>query len=199
MWVTWKPYILYLLMQIHFKMSWMSKIQIFKSWIPRAFVWFSSSHLLNLFDSCKKYVCVYVHKKPYTCNKFYPIVLEKAHLPMIISFYLITFKTWIYFYMQSHMKYNKHLWSHCKSYSSVQSLSRVRLFATPWIAACQASLSVTNFWSSLRLTSIESVMPSSHLILCCPLFFLLPIPPASESFPMSQLFPWGGQVLEFQL
>ena len=52
-------------------------------------------------------------------------------------------------------------------FSSVQSLSRVRLFATPWIAACQASLSITNSRSPLRLTSIESVMPSSHLILCC--------------------------------
>ena len=57
-------------------------------------------------------------------------------------------------------------------FSSVQSLSRVRLFATPWIAACQASLSITNSQSSLRLTSIESVMPSNHLILCRP--FLLP-------------------------
>ena len=52
---------------------------------------------------------------------------------------------------------------------SDQSLSRVRLFATPWIAACQASLSITNSWSSLKLTSIESVMPSNHLILCHPL------------------------------
>jgi len=59
-------------------------------------------------------------------------------------------------------------------FSSIQSLSRVRLFATPWIAARQASLSITNSWSSLRLTSIESVMPSSHLILCRPL--LLPPP-----------------------
>ena len=53
--------------------------------------------------------------------------------------------------------------------SSVQSLSRVQLFLTPWTAACQASLSITNSWSSLRLTSIESVMPSNHLILCHPL------------------------------
>ena len=57
-------------------------------------------------------------------------------------------------------------------FSSVQSLSRVRLFATPWIAACQASLSITNSRSSLRLTSIESVMPSNHLILCHPLLLL---------------------------
>ena len=67
-------------------------------------------------------------------------------------------------------------------FSSVQSLSRVRLFVTPWIAARQASLSLTNSWSSLRLTSIESVMPSSHLILGCPLLLLPPIPPSIRVF-----------------
>ena len=61
-------------------------------------------------------------------------------------------------------------------FSSVQSLSCVWLFATRWIAARQASLSITNSRSSLRCTSIESVMPSSHLILCCPLFLLPPVP-----------------------
>ena len=66
--------------------------------------------------------------------------------------------------------------------SSVQLLSRVRLFATPWITARQASLSITNSQSSLRLTSIESVMPSSHLILCRPLFILPPIPPSIRLF-----------------
>ena len=76
---------------------------------------------------------------------------------------------------------------------SDQSLSRVRLFVTPWIAARQASLSITNSRSSLRLMSIESVMPSSHLILCHPLLLLPQSLPASESFPMSQLFAWGGQ------
>ena len=65
---------------------------------------------------------------------------------------------------------------------SVQSLSRVPLFVTPWIAACQASLSITNSRSSLRLTSIELVMPSSHLILCCPLLLLPPIPPSIRVF-----------------
>ena len=78
-------------------------------------------------------------------------------------------------------------------FSSVQSLSRVRLFVTPWIAAPQASLSITNSRSSLKLTSIKSVMPSSHLILCRPLFFLPQCLPALEFFPMSQLFAWGGQ------
>ena len=61
-------------------------------------------------------------------------------------------------------------------FSSVQSLSRVQLFVTQRIAACQASLSITNSRSLHKLMSIESVMPSSHLILCCPLLFLPPIP-----------------------
>ena len=65
---------------------------------------------------------------------------------------------------------------------SVQSLSRVRLFATPWITARQASLSITNSQSSLKCTSIESVMPSSHLILCCPFLFLPPIPASIRVF-----------------
>ena len=64
-------------------------------------------------------------------------------------------------------------------FSSVQSLSRVRLFPTPWTAACQASLSITNSsWSLLSLMSIESVMPSNHLILCCPLLLLPSIFPS---------------------
>ena len=66
--------------------------------------------------------------------------------------------------------------------SSVQSLSHVRLFATPWIAACQASLSITISQTSFKLTSIESVMPSSHLILCHPLLLLPPIPPSIRIF-----------------
>ena len=61
---------------------------------------------------------------------------------------------------------------------SDQSLGRVQLFATPWVTARQASLSITNSRSSLRLTSIESVMPSSHLILCRPLLLLPPVPPS---------------------
>ena len=67
-------------------------------------------------------------------------------------------------------------------FSSVQSLSRVQLFATPWIAARQASQSITNSRSSSRLKSIKSVMPSSHLILCCPLLLLPPIPPSIRVF-----------------
>ena len=75
-------------------------------------------------------------------------------------------------------------------FSSVQSLGHVRLFATPWIAARQASLSITSSRNLLKLMPIELVTSSSHLILCHPLRFL-----PSESFPMSQLFAWGGHYL----
>ena len=68
-------------------------------------------------------------------------------------------------------------------FSLVQSLSHVRLFVTSWVAAHQASLSITNYQSSLRLTSIESVMPSSHLILCRPLLLLPSILPSIMVFP----------------
>ena len=78
---------------------------------------------------------------------------------------------------------NQPIWNHeVYQFSSVQSLSRVWLFATPWTAARQASLSITNSQSSLRLTTIESVMPSSHLILCRPLLLLPPIPPSIRVF-----------------
>ena len=83
--------------------------------------------------------------------------------------------------------------------SSVQSLSRVRLFATPRTTARQDSLSITISWSSLKLMSIELVMPSSHLILCHPLLLLPPIPPSIKVFPMSQLSHEVAKVLEFQL
>ena len=82
-------------------------------------------------------------------------------------------------------------------FSSVQSLSRVRLFVTPWTVACQASLSITNSQSLLKLMSIESVMPSNHLILCRPLLPAIqpshPLPSPSPAFKLSQyqgLFQW---------
>ena len=88
---------------------------------------------------------------------------------------------------------NKLSLRHLLQFSSVQWLSRVRLFATPWIAARQASLSITNSQSSPRLTSIESVMPVSHLILCCPLLLLPPIPPSIRVVSNESTLPWGGQ------
>ena len=86
------------------------------------------------------------------------------------------------------------VWLRPHQFSSVQLLSRVWLFVTPWTAACQASLSIANVQSLLKLLSIESVMPSNHLILCHPL--LLPPSiffPESGSFPISWLFASGGQ------
>ena len=78
-------------------------------------------------------------------------------------------------------------------FSSVQSLSHVWLFATPWTAARQASLSINNSQSLLKLMSIKMVMPSNHLILCHPLSSHLQSFPASGSFSMNQFFTSGGQ------
>ena len=99
---------------------------------------------------------------------------------------------WITSWVANQALQNLRNWNHSKNLfwshwymiqlSSVQSLSRVRLFATPRIAARQASLSITNSRSSLRLTSIQSVMPSSHLILGRPLLLLPPIPPSIRVF-----------------
>ena len=75
-------------------------------------------------------------------------------------------------------------------FSSAQSLSHVRLFATPWTAACQASLSITNSWSLLKLMAIKSVMPSN---LCRPLILPPSIFPRIRVFSMSQFFTSGGQ------
>ena len=74
------------------------------------------------------------------------------------------------------------LYSNHVSFSSVQLLSHVRLFATPWTAACQASPSITNSWSPPKSMSIESMMPSHHLILCHPLLLLPSIPPSIRVF-----------------
>ena len=83
---------------------------------------------------------------------------------------------------------------HSVQFSSVQSLSRVQLFVTPWITACQALLSITNSWSSLKLMSIESVChPAISSSVVVPFSSCPQSLPTSESFPMSQLFAWGGQ------
>ena len=77
--------------------------------------------------------------------------------------------------------------------SSVQLLSRVQLFVTPWTAAPQSSVSITNSQSLPKLMSLESVMPSNHLIVCCPLLLLPSIIPSIRVFQMSQFFASGGQ------
>ena len=84
-------------------------------------------------------------------------------------------------------------------FNSVHSLSHVRLFVTPWIAARQASLSITNSQSLLKLISIELVMPSSHLILCHPLLLLPSIFPSIRVFKRVSSLHQVAKVLEFQL
>ena len=100
---------------------------------------------------------------------------------MILVFWMLSFKP---AFSLSSSTFNKKLFQ----FSSVQLLSRIQLFAIPWIAACQVPLSITNSRSSLRLTSIESVMPSSPLILCRPILLLPPIPPSIRVFSNSSLF-----------
>ena len=120
-------------------------------------------------------------------TSFKPKYFPKAPLSNIIT---LRFRTLSYEFRGGYTQ----------SISSVQSLSHVRLFATPWIAACQASLSITNSQSLLKLISIESVMPSSPLILCHPLLLLPPIPPSIRVFSNeSTLRIRGAKVLEFQL
>ena len=82
-------------------------------------------------------------------------------------------------------------------FSSVQSLSCVRLFVTPWTAARHTSLSITNSQSLLKLMSIESVMPSNPLIHCHPLLLLPSIFPRNRVFSNESLFPSGGQLWSF--
>ena len=85
-----------------------------------------------------------------------------------------------------------HTHTHTHMFSSVQLLSRIRLFATPWTAACQASLSITSSYGLLKVMSIESVMSSNHLILCRP-FLQSSIFPSIRIFPISQFFASGSQ------
>ena len=81
----------------------------------------------------------------------------------------------------------------CDCFSSVQSLSHIRLFVTPWTAAHQASLSITSSRKLLKLMSIKSVIPSNHLILCHPLLLLPSVFPSIRVFSMCQFFTSGGQ------
>ena len=128
----------------------------------------------------------------FSCSSLYSFLPSPSfYLPFFYhtsKFIILTF-----FLLLLFLSFHEHL------FNSVQSLSCVRLFATPWIAARQASLSITNSRSSLRLTCIESLMPSSHLILCRPL------PPAPNPSQHQSLFQWVNslhevaKVLEFQL
>ena len=101
-----------------------------------------------------------------------------SHLTFIFSSYLSTWESIIYF----SVFLKPMMYILISQFSSVQLLSRVRIFVTPWIAARQASLSITNSQTLLKPMSIDSVMPSSYLILCRPLLLLPPTPPSIRVF-----------------
>ena len=126
--------------------------------------------------------CVYLaqRKRPDTCRRI--CILGKTHI-LFLHVHLFC----------CHLFCDVSVQFSSVQFSSVQSLSRVWLFATPWTATCQASLSITNFRSLLKLMSIESLMPSSHLILCCPLLLLPSIFPSIRVFSKSQFFTSSGQ------
>ena len=106
-----------------------------------------------------------------------------------------TWATWrqIHTHWKPYDSHYSHFSKTSSIFSSVQSLSHVWLLVTPWTVAHQASFSITKSQSLLKFMSIESEMPSNHLILCCPLLLLPSIFPVSWSFQMSQLFSSGGQ------
>ena len=99
------------------------------------------------------------------------------------SFSLFSFSSCIFFLLFLFL-FSETIYINCQieTFSSVQSLTRVWLFAAPWTAACQATLSITNCWSLPKLRFIESVMPSNHLILCYPLLLLPSIFPSVRAF-----------------
>ena len=108
-------------------------------------------------------------------------------MSVVLAFSQCNFYSTYYFHLDTPNQLSSNI-----QFSSVQTLSRVWLFVTPWIAECQASLSITSSQSLLKLMSIESVMPSNHLVLCRPLLLPPQSFPASGSFQMSQLFASGG-------
>ena len=123
------------------------------------------------------------------CFHCFPIYLpwSDGTDAMILVFWMVSFKPT---FSLSSFTLIKRL---CSSSSVQFCRSVVSDSVTPWTAACQASLSITNSQSLLKLMSIELMMPFNHLILCCPLLLLLQFFPASESFPMSLFFASGGQ------
>ena len=117
---------------------------------------------------------------------------RQIHLVKVVSVFICYFG-------EICQSYNFLCFSFVGMFSLVQSLSHVRLFATPWTTACQASLSIANSWILLKLVCIELVMPSSHLIFCCPLLLTPSIFPSIRVFSNeSALHIRVTKVLEFQ-
>ena len=143
---------------------------------------------LNIFDHSADTVCslyidssiIHMHAHSW---KFHTTEVRTSEMVITVKTFCPCF-TLIYCYI---------LLSSTPQFSSVQSLSHIWLFATPWIAARQSSLSITNSWSLLKLMPIESVMPSSHLILCRLLLLLPPSPPSIRVFSNESTLCIGGQ------
>ena len=143
---------------------------------------------------------IYSDWKKESCNKMAKLDTKLLHVPHDSQ--TIACRA-VFFWMSGFVAYQfctvninvYKIWALTNQIRSDQSLSCVRLFATPWITARQASVSITNSQSSLKLTSIESVMPSSHLILCCPLLLLPPTPPSIRVFSNESTLHmrWGTQ------
>ena len=137
-----------------------------------------------------------------TVSTFLPSICHVVMQPdaMLFAFLMLTFKP---VFSLSSFTFMKRLLSFSSlsaiQFSSVQSLSCVQLFATPWTAARQPSLSIINSWSLLKLMSIESVTPSNHLILCRPLLLLPSIFPSIRVFSRELILHQVGKVLELQL
>ena len=118
---------------------------------------------------------------PYYWKYYVPWNLSLFEISLFLNIYLLTWLCWVL--VEALQLSSDQYWHRVPfQFSSVPSLSCFWLFATPWTAACQASLSITNSWNLLKLVSLESVMPSNHLILC-PFSSLLQSFPASGSFP----------------
>ena len=139
--------------------------------------------MLSLFISnmpSRKSLPVWTQVKENQIYFFYFSLNFLSLLVLAPKYFSVLVPWWVYWITLTNG--NKLFISTSVQFSSLQSLSHLWLFATSWITARQASLSITNSQSSLRLMSIESVMPSSHLILCHPLLFLSPIPPSIRVF-----------------
>ena len=122
----------------------------------------------------------------------YPLGMAEKQQKKCIMVSFVWFYIFQMMYILLHLCTSKFHFQVTYSVHSVQSFSRVRLFATPWTTSCQACLSITNPWSLPKLMSVESVMPSNHLIICCPLLLLPSIFPSLRVFSNESALglPW---------